>query len=120
MSREQETARAEISRTQRPFPSFAVRVASDPRAEVHRVGAGGLAKLLVGTSAICGLRVDDRSVSRRHVSLVVDSHGLRVTDHDSTNGTYVSGVRVREAYVAVGQHVAIGSTVLAVEAGGDD
>ena len=60
------------------------------------------ARLLVGKSPACGLRLRDPSVSRRHAAFEVTGKGLRVTDLGSTNGTAVNGVRVVEAYAAAG------------------
>lgn len=73
-------------------------------------------KLLIGTSASAGLRLEDPEVSRRHASLVVEDDGLRVVDHASTNGTFVGGVRVREAYVQAGQSLQVGASHIVVEA----
>src|SRR5215471_14093764 len=56
--------------------------------------------VLVGQSSACDVRLTDRQVSRRHVELDVTDKGLRLQDLDSTNGTFVSGVRVAEAYLA--------------------
>src|SRR4051794_31092671 len=52
--------------------------------------------LLVGQSATCDLRLSDRQVSRRHLSIEVRDGSLRVRDLDSTNGTFVGGVRVHD------------------------
>src|SRR5688572_7594564 len=47
---------------------------------------------LLGQSASCHHRLDDRKVSRRHVALEVQGRSLRITDLGSTNGTFVDGV----------------------------
>jgi DNA-binding NtrC family response regulator len=54
-------------------------------------------------------------VSRRHLALKVVAQGLRVTDLDSTGGTFVNGVRTREALLAGEEILRIGETVLSVE-----
>src|ERR1700740_2918578 len=68
--------------------------------------------VLVGQSAACDIRLADNHVSRRHASLDVTDRGLRLTDLDSTNGTFVAGVRIVEAYLAGGEVVRVGQTAL--------
>jgi two-component system, NtrC family, response regulator HydG len=70
--------------------------------------------VLVGQSSACDVRLTDRHVSRRHVELDVTEKGLRVTDLDSTNGTFVTGVRIAEAYLAGGEVVRLGQTALRI------
>ena len=70
--------------------------------------------VLVGQSAACDVRLTDRQVSRRHVELDVTDKGLRVIDLDSTNGTFVNGLRVAEAYLAGGEIVRLGETALRI------
>ena len=41
----------------------------------------------------------DEQVSRRHVRVALDEGGLRVTDFDSRNGTFIDGARVRSEAV---------------------
>jgi DNA-binding NtrC family response regulator len=70
--------------------------------------------VLVGQSAACDVRLTDRQVSRRHIELDVTDKGLRVVDLDSTNGTFVSGLRVTEAYLSGGEIVRLGETALRI------
>jgi DNA-binding NtrC family response regulator len=70
--------------------------------------------VLVGQSAACDVRLSDRQVSRRHAELDVTHKGLRLVDLDSTNGTFVGGLRVAEAYLVGGEVVRLGETALRV------
>ena len=72
-------------------------------------------RLLVGKSPACELRLEDPLVSRRHAALEIGPQSLRVTDLGSTNGTFVSGVRVVEALLSGGETLRIGSTALRVD-----
>lgn len=47
--------------------------------------------LVVGRSTLCDVRIDDASVSRRHVEVLLQSGRLRVADLGSFNGTRVRG-----------------------------
>jgi DNA-binding NtrC family response regulator len=75
------------------------------------------ARLLVGQSPICELRLSDPAVSRRHLALDVAHGRLRVTDLGSTNGTAVNGLRIHEALLQGGEEIRLGATVLSVSRG---
>src|SRR5262249_23640713 len=70
---------------------------------------------LVGKSPACALRLTDPHVSRRHLALDPTHQGLHVTDLGSTNGTYVNGLRVVEAFLVGGEALRIGETTLRVD-----
>lgn len=69
---------------------------------------------LIGTGEVAELRLRDREVSRRHVSVEVEGPRLRLRDLGSTNGTRVNGVQVSEAFLTGGETVELGSTALHV------
>ncbi|MBL9026893.1 MAG: sigma 54-interacting transcriptional regulator [Myxococcales bacterium] len=71
---------------------------------------------LVGKSPACDLRLADPSVSRRHASLLIGEHGILLRDLGSTNGTWVAGARVVEAWLRTGETVHLGDTVIRLEA----
>jgi DNA-binding NtrC family response regulator len=75
--------------------------------------------LSVGTAADNDLVITDPTVSRYHVELSTGAHGVRVKDLGSTNGTFVSGVRVEQAYVSAGAEITVGDSRLEVSAGKD-
>jgi DNA-binding NtrC family response regulator len=100
-----------------PTTAYEVAVAQGPDAGARALVDGAAAgPLLVGKSASCALRLTDKGVSRRHLALEVTVEGLRITDLDSTNGTFVNDVRVREAFAQGGEIVRVGATVLRVDA----
>ncbi|HEX4107322.1 MAG TPA: FHA domain-containing protein [Solirubrobacteraceae bacterium] len=66
----------------------------------------------VGRGLRCQLRLDERSVSRRHALLVHRPGGHRVLDDRSANGTWVNGRAVSEADLADGDVLRIGGVVL--------
>jgi DNA-binding NtrC family response regulator len=67
-------------------------------------------RLLAGKSPACEVRLSDPSVSRRHVAFEVCGQRFRVTDLGSTNGTYVNGVCILDAYLDGGEFVRVGET----------
>jgi len=72
-------------------------------------------RLFIGTSSTCDLRLEDRRVSRRHLAVETTAHGLRITDTGSTNGTWISGLRVEGAICVGGELVTVGDTSLRVD-----
>lgn len=72
-------------------------------------------RALLGKSPVCELRLSDRSVSRRHASVEVCDARLRLVDLESTNGTFVNGTAIREAFLTGGEAIRIGDTVIRVE-----
>ena len=58
---------------------------------------------------------DDRFFSRNHCLLEINPPHSFVRDLGSTNGTFVNGKRVREAYLQNGDRIQGGETILVVE-----
>jgi DNA-binding NtrC family response regulator len=72
-------------------------------------------RALLGSGSTCELQLHDREVSRRHAALEPAGRRLRITDLGSTNGTFVDGVAVVEAFLRGGEIVRLGSTALQLE-----
>jgi two-component system response regulator HydG len=72
-------------------------------------------RILLGTSTACEMRLTDPTVSRRHVALEAHGQRFRVTDLGSTNGSYVDGVGIVEAFLRGEETLRIGSTAIRVE-----
>jgi DNA-binding NtrC family response regulator len=69
----------------------------------------------IGTAAGNDLLLTDATVSRVHATLTLDGGHARVRDMGSTNGTFVDGVRVRDASAVPGSLVRVGNTTLRAE-----
>jgi DNA-binding NtrC family response regulator len=61
------------------------------------------------------LQLSDSKVSGLHCEIRLDERGYRLRDLDSTNGTYVSGLRVNDVYVPPGVQIALGGSRLRFE-----
>ena len=97
-----------------PRGGFTIAVTEGPDAG-RRVALPGPARVLVGQGPACEVRLTDRAASRRHVALSVEGARVRLVDLESTNGTTVDGVAVRDCYLLPGQVVRLGDTALRVE-----
>lgn len=71
----------------------------------------------VGRADDNDLVLADPEVSRHHARLEPDGEGWRAVDLESTNGTWVNGVRLNTASIAVGDEVAFGGVRFTVAAG---
>ncbi len=70
----------------------------------------------IGQSPSCEVHLADRTASRRHAALELQSDGVRLTDLGSTNGTRVNGLRVHDVVMTGGETLCIGATVMLVRA----
>jgi diguanylate cyclase (GGDEF)-like protein len=77
------------------------------------------APLVVGRDEECDLRIQDESVSRRHASLQPDGDDYYIIDLQSTNGTFVNGVRVTAQKLKDGDYLHIGNCIYRFLAGGN-
>ena len=66
--------------------------------------------LTIGRDAACDIVLDDREVSALHAEVSAITEGVLVRDHDSTNGTFVGPVRVREAILVDHAVLTVGGT----------
>jgi len=69
----------------------------------------------VGRDPACDFAIAHPSVSALHCELVLSNDGVLIHDCDSTNGTFVNGEGVKDAWLRAGQTVQLGEVVLFVE-----
>jgi pSer/pThr/pTyr-binding forkhead associated (FHA) protein len=69
----------------------------------------------VGRDPDCDFPIVHSTVSTNHCELVVSSDGVMLRDCDSTNGTFINGDPVTEAWLMPGQEVRLGDVELFVE-----
>ncbi len=112
---EQETIGDPSRAPQGPAPLFVARVASGKdNGKTLVLDWNATPRVLVGQSRVCELVLDDPRVSRRHLALAPEGHGVRVSDLGTTNGTRIAGLRIVEAVLAGGEVIEIGDTTLRI------
>ena len=101
-------------------PTFVLTVieGSDRGASL-RIDGAQPSRVLVGQSPACHLRLTDPTVSRRHAAFDATESGLRFTDLGSTNGSHVGGLVILDAFLAGGESLRLGNTVLRVDRSDD-
>jgi DNA-binding NtrC family response regulator len=65
------------------------------------------------------VQLTDSKVSGLHCEIRLDDRGYRLRDLDSTNGTYVSSLRINDVYIQPGAQIALGGTRMKFEPLGD-
>jgi pSer/pThr/pTyr-binding forkhead associated (FHA) protein len=69
----------------------------------------------VGRDPDCDFPIVHSTVSTNHCEVIVSGDGVMLRDCDSTNGTFVNGDPVTEAWLIPGQEVRLGDVELFVE-----
>jgi two-component system response regulator AtoC len=83
----------------------------------RRVSLPQAGSVLIGRDAEAQVKIDHRSVSRRHASLWLEDGVIRVTDEGSHNGTSVNGERIDGSrLLAGGDTISVGDVVLVLYA----
>jgi transcriptional regulator with GAF, ATPase, and Fis domain len=77
------------------------------------------ARVTGGRSAVNDLVLTDSSVSGTHFELVLTPAGILLRDLDSTNGTHIGGIRIREAWLEPGAVFAAGRVAIKLVASDD-
>jgi DNA-binding CsgD family transcriptional regulator len=77
-----------------------------------RVVALSVGNTLIGRASGLALRFDDDGVSRHHAKIAVSGDGMaQMIDLESTNGTFVNGVRIARMALREGDRIEIGPGV---------
>jgi hypothetical protein len=69
----------------------------------------------VGRDPDCEICIDHSTVSSVHCELALSNDGVYIHDCNSTNGTFINGEPVMEAWLNVGQEIRLGDVALIVE-----
>ncbi len=69
---------------------------------------------VVGRDKSSDLVIDNKDVSRRHCILDIQARGLHILDLDSSNGTFINGILVKDGYLEHGDLIELGPCGLIV------
>jgi len=95
------------------------RVEVVPGADAGLVRALAASVIRIGARRGNDVQLTDSKVSGLHCEIRLDDRGYRLRDLDSTNGTYVSQLRINDVYIQPGTQIALGGTRLKFEPLGD-
>ncbi|MBX3275601.1 MAG: sigma 54-dependent Fis family transcriptional regulator [Sandaracinaceae bacterium] len=72
-------------------------------------------RVTVGRSVICDLPLADKAVSGTHFEISATERGFVLRDLDSTNGTFIGDLQVKEVWIKPGTVIRVGKTHLKFE-----
>lgn len=75
-------------------------------------------RLTIGRGSECDLSLDEPEMSRKHAVIENNGDGIYLRDLGSSNGTFVNGVRVRDAVLHPGDQIAFDRNRFLLEAPG--
>ncbi len=70
---------------------------------------------LVGRNPACDIAISHPSISRQHCLMQITDRGLHVKDLDTTNGTTVNDIVLKEGYINAGDKLTIGRVGFVLE-----
>lgn len=110
--------RAAINAPDETDVSYVLSVIEGPDVgKTFTLDASSPTRALIGSSPVCTVRLTDPEVSRRHAALAIGATHVQLIDLDSTNGTTVNGVTVKEVSLKGGEAIRMGGTVLGLQRG---
>ncbi|MFZ5471041.1 MAG: FHA domain-containing protein [Myxococcota bacterium] len=92
----------------RAGPPLQLKIIAGPDAGKTRTFKG--ARMVIGRTPDCDLKLSDPSVSRRHLELLRAEEGVLLRDLGSGNGSKVNGKKVTEQLLQHDDEIAIGKT----------
>jgi len=99
-----------------PHDTFTANVPPRQRAYFEIIGPGektriielGEGEVFIGRNPECDVRLKPRNISRRHARVVFRSEEYHIEDLDSTNGTYVNGIKIVKCVLRDHDQIEIG------------
>lgn len=67
-------------------------------------------KYILGRSEDCQITIPDAGISKKHAEIEVDEHGVIIYDLESSNGTFLNGVKIQESEVQKKDKVSLSQT----------
>ncbi len=67
-------------------------------------------KYILGRSEDCQITLLDAGISKRHAELEVDEHGVFIHDLNSSNGTFLNGIKIQEGEIHKKDKVSLSQT----------
>jgi transcriptional regulator with PAS, ATPase and Fis domain len=110
---EDETTRVSVTDRRLKVPQVELVVESGPSRGERFVVQSGQARM--GSAPGNDLRLNDETVSRFHCEIALRPSGITLRDRASTNGTFIAGLRIREADIPAGALVTMGNSVVRVD-----
>ncbi len=91
---------------------YAIKVLSGVNAgQTHNLIKG---ETFIGRSPQCEIAISNKNVSKKHAKIILDQDRILFTDLNSTNGSFVNGVKVEITLIKKGDKISLYDTLLEV------
>ncbi len=74
-------------------------------------------QMVVGRSTQCDVRINDSEASRQHAQLIYQEGRWTIADLQSSNGTYLNGVAIKQQALQQADQIQVGRTILLFDSG---
>jgi pSer/pThr/pTyr-binding forkhead associated (FHA) protein len=71
-------------------------------------------EIIIGRDSGNDVQIDNVAVSREHAKIIRDKHYYFIEDLESTNGTFVNGIRINNKYLKEDDEISIGKHSLQI------
>ena len=71
-------------------------------------------KNTLGRASQCDIKIMVQGVSKIHCEITITRDQIKITDNDSSNGTYVNGTRIQTALLRIGDKFSVHNVFLDV------
>lgn len=72
------------------------------------------AEIFIGRSPQCEITIPNKNISKKHAKVIIDKKRILFTDLNSTNGSFVNGVKVEVTLIKEGDKITLYDTLLEV------
>ncbi len=71
-------------------------------------------EVFIGRSPQCEVAIPNKNISKKHAKIILDRDRILFTDLNSTNGSFVNGVKVEVTLIKAGDKISLYDTILEV------
>jgi pSer/pThr/pTyr-binding forkhead associated (FHA) protein len=71
-------------------------------------------EMIIGRSPQCSIAIPNKNISKKHAKIIIDKSRILFTDLNSTNGSFVNGIKVEVTLIKEGDKIALYDTLLEV------
>ena len=71
-------------------------------------------EMFIGRSPSCEISIPNSNISKQHAKIILDKNRVLFTDLNSTNGSFINGVKVEVTLLNLGDKISLYDTILEV------
>lgn len=71
-------------------------------------------EMIIGRSPECEISIPNKNISKKHAKIILDKNRVLFTDLNSTNGSFINGIKVEVTLINLGDKISLYDTILEV------